>query len=127
MAVDPSLEARKAKMAERLAKMRAAYLDELPDALEIIQRLTIELTEDGWKLGTAKSLRAEIHRMAGSAGLYGLSDVSEHATETEEQLARHLRDPDFDDSAAPDADELAAISRQVEALAQCAKAHLTGT
>lgn len=64
-----------------LAALRRQYASDLPERLHAIEGLTDVLRVNGWDKATVTSIYDVAHRLAGSAAIYGYSDVSDAAME----------------------------------------------
>jgi len=75
--------------------LRLAYVDQLPEKIEAMQAAAAALAEGGWDRATLESLHLLVHRMAGSCGLYRLSELSRRAGALEEIVKRLLSAPSW--------------------------------
>ncbi|WP_126454737.1 sensor histidine kinase [Sulfuriflexus mobilis] len=89
----------------RIAAIRDAYVGQLPDKAESLRKHWQALTESGWQEELANGLRIIIHSMAGTAGTFGLYELSTASSELDRLLGELL----VDKSEADD-DTLAKIS-----------------
>jgi HPt (histidine-containing phosphotransfer) domain-containing protein len=81
----------------RLDALRADYVGKLPDQLHEIESacgrlLAGELSADG-----IVALRYAVHRIAGSAGSFGLDGLSRHAGEAERRIEAIVASPEAAD------------------------------
>lgn len=79
--------------AEPFDALRSRYVAQLPGTLGTMATLADGLVGGGWQRATVESLVNLAHRVAGSAGLYGLDAVSRAAAILEAMLKRHLAGP----------------------------------
>lgn len=79
-ALSPEAERQQARLLER-------YLDSLPDKRAAIEAAWRRVRSDGWKARDAAGLRVLAHRLAGSAGSYGLEALGIAAGALDESLA----------------------------------------
>lgn len=85
----------------RLATLRAAYYARLPDELAHLQQLAAELHQEapanssGYE-SARLNLQSRLHRLAGSAGSFGLGALGLQARALEQQLRDQLQQPPID-------------------------------
>jgi two-component system, OmpR family, response regulator len=94
-----------------------AYRGELPEKVRAMEQAAAALARGGWDRPTAESLYHHVHRMAGSAGLYGLDSLSRAAGILEGLLKDLLEGP------WPPARSPAEIHTVVKAVKQAARRH----
>ena len=75
----------------RLSKLAAEYRGSLPATAQSIVHLRDRLLQAGWQTADAEALRAIIHNIAGTAGLFGLRALGETADRTERLLLDALK------------------------------------
>jgi diguanylate cyclase (GGDEF)-like protein len=75
-----------AVIAAELAKLRAAYLQRLPQELAELERLTADLSGSDADLPLLRELHHRVHKLAGSGGTFGLGTMSIQACATEQKL-----------------------------------------
>lgn len=63
----------------RMEAARSRYLQSLPDKLERIQRAWDAARAQGWSRDSFDHFRTLVHRLAGSAGSYGLDELGQAA------------------------------------------------
>jgi HPt (histidine-containing phosphotransfer) domain-containing protein len=63
--------------------LRRSYEAELPEKLVLVAEAAEALRRGGWKLSDLEALYHLIHRLAGSAAMYGFDSVSRSAAELE--------------------------------------------
>lgn len=79
--------------AERLqARLRERYIDSLPDKRAAIDAAWQRVRSCGWRDRDVASLRNLAHRLAGSAGSYGLDALGLAACELDASLASAVDD-----------------------------------
>lgn len=71
----------------RLQQMREVYKQSLPDKLRDIERDWTDCKSTAWADGSVAELKTKVHRLAGSAGLYGFDGLGLAARELDIQLA----------------------------------------
>lgn len=71
---------------ERIAKLSAAYKLHLVETVNQLKELRVELGDQNQFANVYESLRHEVHRLAGSAGLFGLQNVGEAADVVETNI-----------------------------------------
>lgn len=57
-------------------RLRLKYVDSLPDKRDRIKRNWADVQSGGWRTDGVARLKLEVHRLAGSAGSYGLDELS---------------------------------------------------
>jgi len=83
---------------ELLAAQQKKYLQSFPAKKERIEQCWEAIQHHGWTPELTAKLKTEVHRLSGSAGSYGLDDLSKAA----QALDRHLAlDPHGDSEPAP--------------------------
>jgi two-component system, sensor histidine kinase len=75
---------------ERYQQLYQRFLDSLPEKQKKLQQLEISNSKHNWDCTTRKKLHDYAHRLAGSAGLYGMSAIAR----TSKQLDQLLLDYD---------------------------------
>ncbi len=73
------------KLQETLRSLREQYARELPQRIAEVVELWQLLTES-WTSLKAKELAYHLHRIAGTAGSFGFSDVGDIARQLDQQL-----------------------------------------
>ena len=101
-----------------LQDLRGHYGTELAGRLQAMEALGRTLVADGWSRPAVEELFALAHRMAGSAGLFGLDAVATAAGVLESLLKRLLDDPRW-----PPARPPAEVMTLVRAVAAAAPRH----
>ena len=77
--------------AQRLIGLQhAKYLRSLPDKKTRIDHCWNAIQRHGWTLELSASLKTEVHRLAGSAGSYGLSALGQTALDMDVLLAKDM-------------------------------------
>jgi two-component system OmpR family response regulator len=94
--------------------LRGAYLSELPENIGAMEAAAATLVTAGWQRSSVEALFHLAHRMAGSAGLFGLDGVARAAGILESMLKRLLEAPRWPPSRPPDD-----VATVVKALARC--------
>lgn len=94
--------------------LRGAYLSELPEKIGAMEAAAATLVTGGWQRPSVEALFHLAHRMAGTAGLFGLDGVARAAGILESMLKRLQEAPRWPPSRPPD--EVATL---VKALARC--------
>lgn len=77
--MDSSIEA-------QLAQLRQLYLKELPQRMELIQVCLGKLDLANWNADEAAALHRHLHSLTGSAGTFGLNELSALARDIERLL-----------------------------------------
>jgi two-component system OmpR family response regulator len=94
--------------------LRGAYESELPERTDAMVALAAALVAGGWHEPTVESLMQMAHRLAGSAGLYGVDGLARAAGILEAMLKRVLEAPRWPPSRPPDD-----VATLVKAVARC--------
>ena len=97
-----------------LETLRAAYCTDLPATIGGMEALAARLVAGGWRQPIVESLFERAHRMAGTAGMYGLDTVGRSAGILAAELKRLLEDPRW-----PPSRPAAEVATLVKALARC--------
>ena len=71
---------------ERYRQLRQQFLESLPGKLNTLQELEINISKQNWEHATRKELHNYAHRLAGSAGLYGLHSIANISKQLDQQL-----------------------------------------
>jgi len=74
-------------------ELRQAYVSELPSRIGAMQAAADALASGGWERNTVESLYRETHRLAGSSGLYRMSQLSRTAAILEDIVKLLLTSP----------------------------------
>lgn len=69
----------------RLATLRAAYHARLPDEVAQLRRLAAALPDPAQQTQALEQLYQRFHRLAGSAGSFGLAELGKLARQLEKQ------------------------------------------
>ena len=72
-----------ADIAEKLRTLRAAYTSRLPQELERLTALAKTLTAEDTLVPAATELHQRLHKLAGSAGSFGLAELGAEAKRLE--------------------------------------------
>ncbi|BDG61360.1 Hpt domain-containing protein [Caldinitratiruptor microaerophilus] len=109
---------------EEMEALRRQYLHDARAKIDYLAAAARGLAGFGGPASTRpdlEELRRTVHRLAGSAGLYGLAAVGEKAREVDELLVRVLRE-----GAAPDGPRIASsLSELVQALQEATRDEVT--
>ena len=81
--------------------LRRLYLEELPQRITAMLAATDVVATRGWDRATVESLYRDAHRLAGSAGLYGLTALGRTAGALEELLKRLVSGSTWPPASAP--------------------------
>jgi CheY-like chemotaxis protein len=73
--------------------LRASYLAEIPERTAALQAAADAVAAEGWDRPLVEWLHFHAHRLAGSAGVYRLPQLSRAATVLEDALKRRLDGP----------------------------------
>jgi CheY-like chemotaxis protein len=73
--------------------LRREYAAELPDRIAALRTAADGLREKGWDRPLVEWLRLQAHRLAGSAGIYRMSELHRAAAVLEDWLTRVLAQP----------------------------------
>ena len=95
---------------ELLAAQQKKYLQSFPAKKERIEQCWTAIQRHGWTPELTANLKTEVHRLSGSAGSYGLDDLSQAAQALDRYLALERQGPG---EPAPDSQ---ASNRLLEAL-----------
>lgn len=79
-----------ANITEDLKRLRDAYLRRVPEDLDGIAALVSELASNGGDRTVLAEIHRRLHSIAGSAGSFGLSDLSDAARRQEQQVKTAL-------------------------------------
>ncbi len=79
-----------AELERQLGVMRQAYRTRLPERLDMIAGLWSQLEVEGWQFETARELRQQLHRLAGSGATFGMPELGNAARNTELALRSWL-------------------------------------
>jgi chemotaxis protein histidine kinase CheA len=85
MADEPNL------IAIKLEQLRKEYEQNLPSKIDLIHNQWISLSNGDWNWDQLNDLLSMIHKIAGSGGMYGFSEVSDVACKTESLLQKAIR------------------------------------
>jgi HPt (histidine-containing phosphotransfer) domain-containing protein len=70
----------------RQQQLQRKYIDSLPAKRSRIEERWKQLQSSSWSDAVLAALQADVHRLAGSAGSYGLHDLGEAASRLESTL-----------------------------------------
>ena len=103
------------ELEKRLAALREAFRDELPQRLDDISTAWRVLQESGWNDENAETLERLAHSLAGAGATFGLASISE-ASRALERAVEALRagEAPSDDALVPIADLLAVLSSAIQ-------------
>lgn len=82
-------------------ELRRAYVGELPSRIGAMQAAAESIAARGWDRETVESLYREIHRLAGSSGLYRMSKLSRSAAILEDIVKLLLSGPTWPPASSP--------------------------
>ncbi len=102
--MDTSIEA-------QLAQLRQLYLKELPLRMETIKTCLGRLHLDNWNPSEAAELHRHLHSLTGTAGTFGLQEISTLAREAERLLQPAAKSGDT-----PAAEHLQLLQSRLEQL-----------
>jgi len=94
-------EARRKPFRNEFEELRRAYVVELPSRIGAMQAAAAALALRGWDRETVESLYHETHRLAGSSGLYRMSQLSRTAAILEEIVKLLLASPTWPPASSP--------------------------
>ena len=94
-------EARQKPGRNEFDELRRAYVSELPSRIGAMQAAAEALALGGWDRETVESLYQETHRLAGSSGLYRMSQLSRTAAILEEIVKLLLSSPTWPPASSP--------------------------
>jgi HPt (histidine-containing phosphotransfer) domain-containing protein len=77
----------------RIAALTEDYRAKLPERLEFFQSLSDQINEDS-DIDFITELRHNAHKLAGSAGSYGFTELGEIASEVDTLCKQVIEDPD---------------------------------
>jgi two-component system OmpR family response regulator len=97
--------------------LRRTYLEELPAKIEALESAAETLAAAGWDKAQLEAMHHLTHRLAGSSGLYRMSELSRVATLLEQIVKRLLGSADWPPSSSP-----AEMTTLVKALRRTARA-----
>jgi PAS domain S-box-containing protein len=98
-----------------LEHLQREFAGRLPARLDDIRHRHARLGASGWATQEVEILHRLVHSLTGSAGTFGMRNLSETARQVEAHLARMLRQDE-----APDPDEWDAIGEGIERMAEMA-------
>jgi two-component system OmpR family response regulator len=81
--------------------LRRTYVAELPGRIAALERAAEALAEEGWNKEQMKALHHLTHRLAGSSGLYRMSELSRTAGLLEQIVKRMLASATWPPSSSP--------------------------
>ena len=96
------------ELLEQLARLREDYHRQLPDKLAAIDATARHLEAGPWQVEFARASHQQVHKLAGSAGTFGMPEVSDSARALELALT-----PFLEEGAAPAVNERAVIVAQL--------------
>jgi CheY-like chemotaxis protein len=102
--------------AAEFEELRRTYLAELPQRLDALQEAARALAAIGWDRPTVETMYHLTHRLAGSAGLYRLGELSRTAGLLEQIVKRLLGSPTWPPASSP-----AELTTLVKAVRRCAR------
>ncbi len=76
----------------RQVALTKRYLASLPEKITRISALWRKVHSEGWQTADVQALSVEIHRLAGSAGSYGLDELSHTASRLHTGLRKFAAD-----------------------------------
>lgn len=82
----------KVEMNEMLAKLRAKYVEELPDKLDRIEDVAMDISQGKDREGNQLELYRRVHSLKGSAGSYGVPIVSAICHRFEDRISEDQED-----------------------------------
>ncbi|MDM7949326.1 response regulator [Hydrogenophaga sp.] len=98
-----------------LEQLQREFAGRLPARFDDMRRCHAQLGASGWTTQEAETLHRLVHSLTGSAGTFGMRNLSDTARQVEVHLARMLRQGDV-----PDRDEWNAIGEGIERMAEMA-------
>ncbi|MBC3873693.1 response regulator [Undibacterium flavidum] len=81
------------KVKALLAELRENYLRDLPNHIDEIEQLVLELERTGFHLNLCQELYREVHSLKGSGGTYGMSLISDICHPLEDLLSQLIEHP----------------------------------
>jgi two-component system OmpR family response regulator len=102
--------------------LRRTYLEELPGRIAALQRAAETLATEGWDKAQMEALHQLTHRLAGSSGLYRMSELSRTAGLLEQIVKRMLSSESWPPSSSP-----AELTTLVKAVRRTARAEARDT
>ncbi|TVP89522.1 MAG: diguanylate cyclase [Pseudomonadaceae bacterium] len=78
---------------QQLAALQQQYVQGLPDTMKMLQNFAEPLSAPGWTEQTVRPLAELLHKLAGSAGTFGLTELSAQAARLEHRLDALLGEP----------------------------------
>jgi chemotaxis protein histidine kinase CheA len=78
-------------IAIKLDQLRKEYEQNLPSKIDLIRNQWISLRNGDWNWDQLNDLLNMIHKIAGSGGMYGFSQVSEAACKAESLLQKAIQ------------------------------------
>ncbi len=70
----------------KLENLSIEFKQNLPSKIDQINKIWLSLRNGGWDLDQLNELRSQVHKIAGSGGIFGFSDVSDVALKIESSL-----------------------------------------
>ena len=80
----------KTELNKKLDKLRQQYYKKLPNELTVIKSLSVEIANGNFRHTDLEELHSRLHKLAGSGGTFGLSELSQKAHSLEQQLKHWL-------------------------------------
>lgn len=78
-----------------LAVLRDNYLRDLPNYIDDIEQVLLDLERDGFQLDLCRELYRQVHTLKGSGGTYGMSFISDICHPLEDLLTNLIEYPDM--------------------------------
>lgn len=85
-----------AEIAAKLQALKEAYLARLPEELALLKTLVAQMLDPAQQLQALTQLNHKLHKLAGSAGSFGLPDFGKQAKQLELQTHQWLTEKNFD-------------------------------
>jgi CheY-like chemotaxis protein len=104
-----------ARRGREMEALRRSYRAELPEKLRLIAQEGAALQHGAWDSARLQSLYDQIHRLAGSAAVYGFDEISRAAGELETWALAALASSAFENRPAELGDLLRALDRAFRA------------
>jgi diguanylate cyclase (GGDEF)-like protein len=98
------------------AELKASFIRLLPKRLGIVEQECHSLCHESWEIGALGDLYDEVQHLAGSAGNFGLLEISDCLFSIEVYLASFV-----DSGIAPTAEQISQLERLIQALMQTAQ------
>ena len=76
---------------KKISKLKDDYIASLPDKLENLNKFWQEIVNESSDSSHLESLRVSSHKLAGSAGSYGLKEISNTARTFEKKCAEFMK------------------------------------